>query len=197
MYHKIGVLLASFADVLMAFIPRPPTSALRSMKFLSWKPTNHSQLPIFWKVAFDLYDLRENVSIDMADIEVGRAGNSRNPSSSWLVDIFSYRLIPSTTFGFRYRSWNCWSHSPGCLTTCELNGRPGRQTTETPDFCCILKRHQRWRYKRSRGRFFSLVYGNPEVWLKTERWRKMLSSNVYSAKLCAIAIDEAHVIKQW
>ena len=110
MYHKIGVVLTSFADVFRAFIPRPPTSALRSMKFLSWKPTNHSQLPIFWKVAFDLYDLRENVSIDMADIEVGRAGNSRNPSSSWLVDIFSYRLIPSTTFGFRYRSWNCWSH---------------------------------------------------------------------------------------
>ena len=43
---------------------------------------------------------------------------------------------------------------------------------------------------------FSLVYGSPEAWLKNERWRKMLSSDVYSAKLCAIDIDEAHVIKQ-
>ena len=90
MYHKIGVVLTSFADVFQAFIPRPPTSALRNMKFLSWKPTNHSQLPIFSKVAFDLYDLSANVSINMADIEVGPAGNNRNPSSSWLVDIFSY-----------------------------------------------------------------------------------------------------------
>ena len=44
---------------------------------------------------------------------------------------------------------------------------------------------------------FSLVYGSPEAWLKNERWRKMLSSDVYSAKLCVIAIDEARVIKQW
>ena len=44
---------------------------------------------------------------------------------------------------------------------------------------------------------FSLVCGSPEAWLKNERWRKMLSSDVYSAKLRAIAIDEARVIKQW
>ena len=44
---------------------------------------------------------------------------------------------------------------------------------------------------------YKVVYGTPEAWLKVERWRKMLSSDTYTSKLCAIAIDEAHVIKQW
>ena len=44
---------------------------------------------------------------------------------------------------------------------------------------------------------FAIVYGTPEAWLKNERWRDMLHNSVYSEKLCAIAIDEAHVLKQW
>jgi len=44
---------------------------------------------------------------------------------------------------------------------------------------------------------YSVVYGSPEAWLKNERWRSMLHNDVYSRKLCAIAIDEAHVLKQW
>ena len=44
---------------------------------------------------------------------------------------------------------------------------------------------------------FSVFYGSPEGFLKIVRWRKMLTSDVYRAKLCAIAVDEAHVIKQW
>ena len=44
---------------------------------------------------------------------------------------------------------------------------------------------------------FSVVYGSPEAFLKIARWRKLLPSDVYRAKLCAIAVDEAHVIKQW
>ena len=44
---------------------------------------------------------------------------------------------------------------------------------------------------------FSVVYGSPEAFLKIARWRKLLTSDVYRAKLCAIAVDEAHVIKQW
>ncbi|KAK3735066.1 hypothetical protein QZH41_010785 [Actinostola sp. cb2023] len=44
---------------------------------------------------------------------------------------------------------------------------------------------------------YSLIYATPESILKNERWRKMLSSSVYTKKLCAIAVDEAHVIKQW
>ena len=47
-----------------------------------------------------------------------------------------------------------------------------------------------------KGRF-SIVYGSPEAWLKIERWRKVSSSEIYRSKLGAIAVDEAHVIKQW
>ena len=44
---------------------------------------------------------------------------------------------------------------------------------------------------------YSLVYGSPEAWLDNERWRSILHNDVYSRKLCAIAVDEAHVLKQW
>ncbi|XP_022808194.1 uncharacterized protein LOC111345187 [Stylophora pistillata] len=44
---------------------------------------------------------------------------------------------------------------------------------------------------------YPLVYGSPEAWLKNERWRFMLTNSVYSKKLCAIAVDEAHVVRQW
>ena len=44
---------------------------------------------------------------------------------------------------------------------------------------------------------YSLVYGSPEAWLKNERWRSMLHNDVYSRDLCAIAVDEAHVLRQW
>ena len=43
----------------------------------------------------------------------------------------------------------------------------------------------------------SVVFGSPEAWIKNERWRGMLGNSVYSKKLCALAIDEAHVIRQW
>ena len=38
---------------------------------------------------------------------------------------------------------------------------------------------------------YRVVYGTPEAWLNNERWR------IYTSKLCAIAVDEAHIIKQW
>ncbi|XP_068724074.1 ATP-dependent helicase wrn-1-like [Montipora capricornis] len=44
---------------------------------------------------------------------------------------------------------------------------------------------------------YSLVYESPEAWLKNEQWRFMLTNSVYSKKLCAIAVDEAHVVRQW
>ncbi len=44
---------------------------------------------------------------------------------------------------------------------------------------------------------FSVVYGTPEAWLLNQRWHDMLTNPTYSSKLCALAIDEAHVIKQW
>ena len=43
----------------------------------------------------------------------------------------------------------------------------------------------------------SIEYGSPEAQLKSKRWIKMLSSEIYRMELCAIAVDEACVIKQW
>ena len=43
----------------------------------------------------------------------------------------------------------------------------------------------------------SVVFGSPEGWLMNDRWRTMLGTDVYKSKLCAVAIGEAHVIKQW
>ena len=44
---------------------------------------------------------------------------------------------------------------------------------------------------------YSIVYGTPEAWILNPRWRNMLNSKVYSTRLCALAVDEAHVIRQW
>ena len=44
---------------------------------------------------------------------------------------------------------------------------------------------------------YSLVFGSPEAWLKNDRWRNMLNNDIYSSKLCAVAVDEAHVLRQW
>ena len=44
---------------------------------------------------------------------------------------------------------------------------------------------------------YSVVFGSPEAWLMNDQWRTMLGNDVYRSKLCAVAIDEAHVIKQW
>ena len=44
---------------------------------------------------------------------------------------------------------------------------------------------------------FSVVYATPNALLLNERWRSMLANPLYSTRLCAAAVDEAHVIKQW
>ena len=47
------------------------------------------------------------------------------------------------------------------------------------------------------GGKFPVVYGTPEACLLNERWRSLLNNPTYSSKLCALAVDEAHVIRQW
>ena len=39
-----------------------------------------------------------------------------------------------------------------------------------------------------------VVFGSPESFLSSDRWRKMFSSMVYEERLCLIAVDEAHCI---
>jgi ATP-dependent DNA helicase RecQ len=42
-----------------------------------------------------------------------------------------------------------------------------------------------------------IVYGSPEAFLSTKRWRAMISNNVYKERLRLVAVDEAHCISHW
>ena len=42
-----------------------------------------------------------------------------------------------------------------------------------------------------------IVYGSPESFLSTKRWRAMLNSDAYKDRLCLVAVDEAHCISHW
>ena len=42
-----------------------------------------------------------------------------------------------------------------------------------------------------------IVYGSPEAFLSSKRWRAMLSSEIYKERLHLVAIDEAHCICHW
>lgn len=44
---------------------------------------------------------------------------------------------------------------------------------------------------------FQVVFGSPESFLGSSRWRAILTSATYSERLCLIAIDEAHCIQHW
>ena len=42
-----------------------------------------------------------------------------------------------------------------------------------------------------------IVYGSPEAFLSSKRWRAMLNSEIYKERLRLVAIDEAHCISHW
>ncbi len=43
----------------------------------------------------------------------------------------------------------------------------------------------------------SYVYSSPESMLSLERWRKILTSNIYKEACIGIVVDEAHCISEW
>ena len=43
----------------------------------------------------------------------------------------------------------------------------------------------------------SIVFGSPEAWLTTEKWRTMLGSKPYKDRICGIVVDEVHVTYKW
>lgn len=44
---------------------------------------------------------------------------------------------------------------------------------------------------------YRLVFFTPELLITSTRWRKVLTSEIYSARLKAFVIDEAHCVKKW
>ena len=63
--------LASFVDVLWAFIPAHQRLLYGVWNFFPENRPITTNFPYFGKLAFDLHNLCVNVSINMADIEVG------------------------------------------------------------------------------------------------------------------------------
>eukprot|EP00058_Branchiostoma_floridae_P006476 XP_002591964.1 hypothetical protein BRAFLDRAFT_79557 [Branchiostoma floridae] len=47
-----------------------------------------------------------------------------------------------------------------------------------------------------RGKF-QLVFGNPETWVLSSKWRDMLRSEVYQDNLLGLVVDEAHKTPAW
>ena len=47
-----------------------------------------------------------------------------------------------------------------------------------------------------RGKY-NLVFFNPELLNTSRRWRNVLTSDIYSARLKGFIIDEAHSVKKW
>ena len=44
---------------------------------------------------------------------------------------------------------------------------------------------------------FQLVFFTPEMLIGSKRWRNMLTGDLYSERLKAFVIDEAHCVKKW
>lgn len=42
-----------------------------------------------------------------------------------------------------------------------------------------------------------VVYGSPEAFLSSKRWRDMLTNDIYKERLRLVAVDEAHCISHW
>ncbi len=44
---------------------------------------------------------------------------------------------------------------------------------------------------------YQLVFFTPELIIDTKKWRKMLSSTIYSERLRGFVVDEAHCVAKW
>lgn len=44
---------------------------------------------------------------------------------------------------------------------------------------------------------FQLIFVTPEMIIENRKWRKMLENDVYTERLKAFVVDEAHCVKKW
>ena len=44
---------------------------------------------------------------------------------------------------------------------------------------------------------YQQVFFTPELLIDNKRWRKVLMSDVYTARLKAFVVDEAHTVRKW
>ena len=68
---------------------------------------------------------------------------------------------------------------------------------QTIDICAISFSHIYAAKEDLLGGKYSVIYGSTESWLLNEKWRSMLLSDAYNKNICAVAVDEVHIIKYW
>ena len=44
---------------------------------------------------------------------------------------------------------------------------------------------------------YQLVFLTPEMVINNRRWRKIIESDVYTERMKAFVVDEAHCVKKW
>ena len=44
---------------------------------------------------------------------------------------------------------------------------------------------------------YQLVFFTPELLVTKTRWQELLKSDVYSSRIKAFVVDEAHCVKKW
>ena len=49
----------------------------------------------------------------------------------------------------------------------------------------------------SSGEKFRVIFGTPEAWVKTDKWRNMLRSTMYQERVLLLVADEAHCVPEW
>lgn len=47
------------------------------------------------------------------------------------------------------------------------------------------------------GGRYDVVFFTPELLITSSRWRRVLTSDIYTKRLKALVIDEAHCVKKW
>ncbi len=44
---------------------------------------------------------------------------------------------------------------------------------------------------------FQVIFGTPEAWVKTDKWRQLLGSTIYQDRVLLLVADEAHCVPKW
>ena len=62
---------------------------------------------------------------------------------------------------------------------------------------CVTQESSDEEKAKVRSGQYQLVLFSPEALLSVRRWREMLQSEMYSSRIVAFIVDEAHCVKKW
>ena len=62
---------------------------------------------------------------------------------------------------------------------------------------CVTSESSDTELAQVRNGHYQLVFFSPEALLGVRRWRQMLQGELYSQRIAAFVVDEAHCVKKW